>query len=52
MGSSAPVEESVRTTTHRLRTIATGAEVADLPAHPYLDALDLIRHSAANLNIG
>ena len=48
---STDVEESVRTTTHRLRTITTAAERVGLPAQLYREALDMMRGYAGHVDV-
>lgn len=51
VNAQADVTESVRTTTHRLRTISTAAQRVGAPAQLYLDGLDLMRQYAPRVNV-
>lgn len=51
MDKSADVTESVRTTTHRLRTIMSATERVGIPANIYRDALTTMRSYAGHVNV-
>jgi hypothetical protein len=51
MDSTAGVTESVRTVTHRLRTITTAADRVGLPSHIYRQGLDQMASYAPHVNV-
>lgn len=51
MHPSAPVDESVREVTHRLRTISSACKRAGLPADLYLNALQEIANESPNTKV-
>lgn len=51
MDGSADVAESVRTTTHRLRTILSAAERVGLPVNIYREALTTMGVDAGHVNV-
>lgn len=51
MHPTAPVDESVREVTHRLRTIATACEQVGLPSQLYREALKLIAQYAPHVRL-
>jgi hypothetical protein len=51
MHPAAPVDQSVREVTHRLRTISSACERAGLPAELYLNALQEIAAASPNVNL-
>ena len=51
MHPAAPVDESVREVTHRLRTIATASEQVGLPSQLYREALKLMAQYAPHVKL-
>jgi hypothetical protein len=51
MHPAAPVDESVREVTHRLRTISSACKRAGLPADLYLNALQEIASASPNVRV-